>query len=261
MSVKIALCAPIPIEYKAARDILGLRENEPVTGCRLCTGEKSGIHVYCLLTGPGKARSAQATSALIGAIGPSLIVDTGTCAGLGPVAAIGDIILSTKSYEFDIAGAGIPTKKMDEMEVESGFRFLPRGTWETLVCRAGAYAQKLDLRVLEGAQATGEILVNIEKIRDSLFDLFQATGANWETAAVFLCALRASLPAISFRVVSDNGGRNALKEFREHARRQARNLYRFIDVLLSSGWFGGLLDEWSRVKDVVKKNLPGLVKP
>ncbi len=261
MSVKIALCAPIPIEYKAARDILDLRENEAVAGCRLCTGEKNGIQVYCILTGPGKARSAQATAALIGAIGPSLIVDSGTCAGLGPVTAIGDIILSTKSYEFDIGGSGLPTKKMDEMELESGFRFLPRETRETLVCRAGACAQKLDLRVLEGAQATGEILINLDKIRESLYELFRATGGNWETAAVFLCALRASVPAVSFRVVSDNGGRNALREFREHARREARNLYRYIDVLLSAGWFGGLLDEWSRVKEVVKKNLPGLVKP
>ena len=150
---------------------------------------------------------------------------------------------------------------MKEMELESGFRFLPESAREALICRAGVCAGKLDLRVIEGAQASGEFFINSSGLKNRLFDLFRTAGGNWETAAVFVSALRASLPALSLRVVSDLGEGEAMKEFRSHARSEARNLFRLIDALVAAGWFHDLLNEWRNVKASVKRSLPGLVRP
>ena len=261
MSKKVVFITPIPIEFNAAKEIFGLSESKTVNGCRLCMIEKHGLCIYCLLSGPGKTRSAQATTAFIERYAPSLVIDTGTCAGLSPVIAIGDVIISYRCFEFDIGGQRFPTRKIKEMELESGFRFLSESVREVLICRAGVCAQKCNMRLIEATQAAGEILINSGELKNKLFELFQTAGGNWETAAVFLSSLRASLPALSLRIVSDLGETAAVKEFRSHAKSVARRLFQFIDALCSDGWFGKLLEEWMNVKDTVIERLPRSVLP
>ena len=58
---------------------------------------------------------------------------------------------------------------------------------------------------------------------------------------MFIAALKSSLPALSFRVVTDLGDRNALRDFRAQVRPRSRELYRYLGGLLESGWFGRFL--------------------
>jgi len=112
-----------------------------------------------------------------------------------------------------------------------------------------------------GNQACGEFLIHSRELRAELHGVFRATAGNWETAGVFIAALRASLPALSFRIVTDLGDRNALRDFRRQVRPRARELYRYLAGLTESGWFGRFLARWGRLEPSLLASLPSKVLP
>ena len=66
---------------------------------------------------------------------------------------------------------------------------------------------------------------------------------------MFIAALRSSLPALSFRVVTDLGDRNALCDFRRQVRPRARELYRYLSACWSTAGSNGSSSTgagWSR---------------
>ena len=71
-----------------------------------------------------------------------------------------------------------------------------------------------------------------------------ALASNWETAGVFIGALRARIPPLSLRAVSDLGDEDSLADFRRNARASAQGLYGFLRVLLEAGWFVDFLAVW-----------------
>jgi adenosylhomocysteine nucleosidase len=259
--MKLALITPIPIEFNSAKRILKLTEDTMYSGCRLGTGKRKNLGIFCCQSGSGKNRAAQATAALVMAYTPDLIVDTGTCAGLMADARIGDVILGKSCFEFDVGGQGLPRRMIREMELPSAFAFLSESSRQNLIREACAAPADGSYRVIAGIQASGEFLVNGVSMKNLLVELFHASGANWETAGVFVSALRAAIPAISLRTVSDLGDEQALKEFKMHARSAAQILFRHIDGLIASNWFGRFLAEWDKVPPGVKAKMPASVLP
>jgi nucleoside phosphorylase len=112
-----------------------------------------------------------------------------------------------------------------------------------------------------GNQACGEFLIHSGELREELHRVFRAAAGNWETAGVFIAALRAGLPALSFRIVTDLGDRNALRDFRGQVRSRSRELYRYIAGLVECGWFGRFLGHWGRLEPSLLESLPAKVLP
>jgi nucleoside phosphorylase len=81
-------------------------------------------------------------------------------------------------------------------------------------------------------------------VRDPLAALTAAAAASWETAGVFVAALRSGVPPLSLRAVSDLGDERAVQDFRRNARPVSRSLYALVRSLAESGWFAQLHGRW-----------------
>jgi adenosylhomocysteine nucleosidase len=242
--VRILLICPVPVEFTSCRSLLLLRDAAGLAGCRCARGSVAGIDVVAIQSGPGKARAAAATAAAAAATAPDLVADTGTCGALDPGLVVGAAIVGRSCVEYDISGSGLPRRLLREMRLPSALQFLPRSQAGRLIREAVEAGQGVELHVCEGDQACGEFLIQSPAVRDPLAALTGAVAANWETAGVFVAALRAGLPAVSLRTISDLGDERAVQDFRRNTRTVSRRLYGLVRSLAESGWFARLHGQW-----------------
>lgn len=259
--MKLLCICPIPPEFNACREILGLRDAKPVCGFRTARGTAGNIELVAMESGPAKARAAAATVAGCLSNTPDLVLDSGSCAAVEPGAFVGEVILCRDCYEYDIGGGGLPTKRIPEMKLSSAVSFLQSSDREAFLREAVEAGGPETVQVHVGNQACGELLVQAQTTKDRLHSLFQASGANWETAGVFVGALKNSIPPLSIRIVTDLGNERALLDFRANIRKQARELYRYIQVLAEYGWFATFVDCWRTLEPALKRRLEQSVLP
>ena len=257
--LKLLILCPIPVEYSACREVLALRDLPNLAGCRSGYASAREGELYCLESGPGKARATAAALLGVQRYGPDLLLDSGSCAGIEPGVSIGQIVAARECFEVDLAGTPFPRRLLPEMRLPSAFSFLPQQDGETLLRQAVEQGEAGCLQV--GNQACGEFLIHSGQLREELHRVFRASAGNWETAGVFIAALKCSLPALSFRVVTDLGDRNALRDFRAQIRPRSRELYGYLGGLLESGWFARFLRHWSLLQSSLLASLPARVLP
>jgi adenosylhomocysteine nucleosidase len=242
--MRILMICPVPIEFTSCRSLLSLRDAGVLAGCRCARGSVAGLEAVAVQSGPGKARAAAASAAAIAAVAPDLVVDSGTCGALEAGLVIGAAIIGRACVEYDISGSGLPQRIIPEMRLPSALALLPRPSADRLVRSAVEVGRGTDLHAREGVQACGEFFIQSPVVRDRLAALTGALAASWETAGVFVAALRAGVPPLSIRAVSDLGDERSLRDFRRNARRVSRALYAYVRSLAASGWFGQLDGRW-----------------
>ncbi len=93
------------------------------------------------------------------------------------------------------------------MRLPSGLQLVARREAQRLVRAAAELGNGLGLQVRSGTQACGEFFIQSAQVRESLHAVSGAMACNWETAGIFIGALRAGVPPLSLRVVSRPGGR------------------------------------------------------
>jgi nucleoside phosphorylase len=259
--MKILIVCPIPVEYAACRESLVLRDQPSLAGCRSSHGTIGACELQAVESGPAKARAAAATASGLEHFEPDLVLDTGSCAGVEPGTVIGEIVLCRECFEADISGSGFPRNSIPEMRLPSALGFLPQEAREDLLRKAVEQGQLLGRRVRPGNQVCGEFLIHSPEMRGELYRLFQASAGNWETAGVFVPALKNAVPALSFRVITDLGDAQALSDFRRNVKTRTRELYRYLGALMEYGWFELFREHWARLDRVVQQGLPGMVLP
>ena len=259
--MKLLILCPIPVEYSACRSSLSFRELPGLTGRRACYGTMGEAEVFAVETGPGKARAAASAAFAIRRLGPDLLLDSGSCAGIEPGTVIGEIVVARECYEVDLAGTPFPRRVLPEMRLESALSFLPVESAAGLLREAVELGRAGGWNLRAGNQACGEFLIHSEPLRAELYGIFQAAAGNWETAGVFIAALKASLPALSFRVITDLGNQYALRDFLRQVKPRSRELYAFLGELARAGWFGRFLLHWGRLEKPILDSLPSRVLP
>jgi adenosylhomocysteine nucleosidase len=259
--VRVLLICPIPLEYTSCRAALALRDTQGLLGCRIARGAVGSVDIMAVETGPGKARAASATVGAIGQFQPDLVVDTGTCGALDAELIINAVVLATSCLEYDISGTGLPQRIIPEMRLPSALELLPRREGQKLSRSLTELGKDRGLHLRTGVQACGEFFIQTQQVRESLMAVTGAAGCSWETAGVFVAALRSRIPPLSMRIVSDLGDEDALRDFRRNAKRCAQELYRFIRDSVESGWFGQLHDQWKAMPRGQLDRLPQRVLP
>lgn len=259
--MRLLLVCPIPLEYTSCRTALSLRDTQGILGCRAARGAVGNVDIMAVETGPAKARAAAGTVAAIGGFQPDLVADTGTCGALDGDLIINTIVLGMSCLEYDISGYGLPQRIIPEMKLPSIFELLPRREGQKLVRAFTELGKDSGLHVRTGIQACGEFFIQSAQVRESLQGVSGALASSWETAGVFVGALRARIPPISIRIVSDLGDEEALREFRRNARRCSQTLYRFLRACLESGWFTSVYEQWKQAPRGHVDRLPSRVLP
>jgi adenosylhomocysteine nucleosidase len=224
-------------------------------------GAVGNDEVTAIESGPAKARAAAATVAAIGRYQPELVVDTGTCGALDGDLIVNAVVLATTCIEFDISGNGLPHRIIAEMKLPSAFDLVPRREGQKLMRSLIELGKDQGLHVRAGIQASGELFIQSVQVRESLFALSGALACNWETAGVFVGALRSRVPPLSLRIVSDLGDEDALYDFRRNARRAAQALYRLLREAFESGWVASFHELWKEVPRGQREKMPQRVLP
>ncbi len=242
--MRILVICPIPLEFASCRASLSLRDSDQVLGCRTARSSIANVEIAALQSGPAKARAASATVAGISWFKPDIVVDTGTCAALDGDLIVNSIVLAVGCIEYDISGSGLPSRIIPEMRLPSGLQILARKEAQRLARAAAELGSGLGLQVRSGVQACGEFFIQSATVRESLRAISGAEACNWETAGVFVAALRSRVPPLSLRVISDYGDEDSLRDFRRNARRSSQMLYRFLRSGIESGWVQDFYEQW-----------------
>ncbi len=230
-------------------------------GARTSRGAVGNVDIMAMETGPAKARAAAATVAGIAQFQPDLVVDTGTCGALDGELIVNAVVLGMSCLEYDISGYGLPNRIIPEMKLPSVFELLPRREGQKLARAFAELGKDHGLHTRSGIQACGEFFIQSAHVRESLQAVSGAIACSWETAGVFVAALRSRIPPLSIRVVSDLGDEDAFRDFRRNARRCSQGLYRFIRDCLESGWFVSVYEHWKSVPRGHVERLPQKVLP
>lgn len=259
--MRLLLICPIPLEFTSCRTALSLRDSPPVMGCRCARGAVGNVDIMAVESGPAKARAAACTAACIGQFQPDLVADTGTCGGLDGDLIVNAVVLGMSCLEYDISGYGLPHRIIPEMKLPSIFELVPRKESQKLTRSFTELAKDHGLHVRTGIQACGEFFMQSVSVRDTLQSVSGAAACSWETAGVFVAALRARVPPLSIRIVSDLGDEDALRDFRRNARRCSQGLYRFLRDGLEAGWFAEVYEQWKQAPRSLVERLPSRVLP
>jgi adenosylhomocysteine nucleosidase len=259
--VRVLLVCPIPLEYSSCRAALALRDAPAIAGCRVARGRSGNVDIMSVESGPAKARAATSTVAAIGQFQPDLVVDTGTCGALDGEIIVSTVVLGTSCLEYDISGYGLPYRIIPEMKLPSVFDLFPRREGQNLSRAFTEQGRDHGLQVRTGIQACGEFFIQSAQVRESLRTMSGAIACSWETAGVFVAALRSRIPPLSIRVVYALGDEDALRDFRRNARRCSQGLYRFIGNSLESGWLMKVYEQWKLAPRGHADRLPQRVLP
>ena len=224
-------------------------------------GAVGNVDIMAVETGPAKARAAASTVAAISSFQPDLAADTGTCGALDGDLIVNTLVLGMSCLEYDISGYGLPHRIIPEMKLPSIFELFAKRDSQKHVRTLTELGKDNGLHVRTGVQACGEFFIQSSQVRESLQAVSGAVACSWETAGVFVGALRARVPPLSIRIVSDLGDEDALRDFRRNARRCSQRLYRFLRNALESGWFTGVYEQWKEAPRGMVERLPSRVLP
>lgn len=259
--MRILMVCPIPLEFTTCRSIFSMRDGPNVLGCRSAQGTVSGMDIAAVETGPAKARAAAGAVAGIHHFHPDLVLDTGTCGALDRELIVNGIVFAQSCVEYDISGTGLPHHVIPEMKLPSAFSFIPARESDTLIRNAIRIGRDLGFHVRSGIQACGEFFIQSSQVREPLAQVTSAVACNWETSSVFVGSLRAKIPPLSIRVVSDHGDEDSLRDFKKNARKSSQELYRYIRGLVEAGWISDFRTCWLKLSAAEVEKMPASVLP
>ncbi len=193
----IALLAALRHELRPLL-ALGNWRREKLSGRDFYFRDFNGCRVVATTSGLGKVMAAATTQLLIDRFASRVIVNFGSCGGLDPGLAIGDLVLASAVVEYDFISHHKPAPK--------------------LVCDAGLL-DRLGERFPElrqGCLASADRNADTPAIRRRLNSEYQALVADWEGAAVVRVAARMGCRALVLRGVTDSGADELTAEYERH---------------------------------------------
>ncbi len=225
---KICLLAPLRHELKPLLQRASWRK-ETVFQRDFYFLERGGGGIVATTSGLGKVMAAATTQFLLDRFTPELLLNFGSCGGLAPGLAIGDLVLAERVVEYDFISHHKPSPSL-----------APAGE---LPARLAAALPALALR--PGCLASADRNADTPAIRERLYRDYQALAADWEGAAVARVAARRGVPVLILRGVTDLGEDELSVEYEKHfagvLERVAEGVLEVVDYLLAVG--GDLLPE------------------
>lgn len=155
----------------------------------LTINDKS-VDVCYARIGWGKISAAAGTQYVIDRWNPKLLINIGTCGGIGGRVNTGDVILATQTYIYDMhVEIGDPVGEHDFYAIEQDI--------------SGLAEDNLPLGIRKGAILTGDSDLKVSDIARLTSRYATALAADWESGAVAFVASRNKIRCLILRYVSD----------------------------------------------------------
>jgi adenosylhomocysteine nucleosidase len=181
MSTRIGILAPMPNELRPVVRTLGLHRDGELGGLPRHTGSRAGVALVATRTGIGLALAAEATTRLLDAESPDLVIVSGIAGGIPGASEVGDLV--------------VPETVVD-----------------------GATGERFGAAALPGVTGAGAIRTgDVDSYRLTPAELGELcadgfVALDMETAAVARVCAERDVPWLAFRGISDMAGDTSVGE-------------------------------------------------
>ncbi|HDS16836.1 MAG TPA: hypothetical protein ENN66_09585 [Proteobacteria bacterium] len=173
---------------------------EKIAGRHFYRRDYSGKEVVVTTSGLGKVMAAATTQMLIDRFSAELVLNFGSCGGLAPDLAVGDLVLASRVIEYDFSSEHkpVPITDCDPLLVSALQR-----EFSALRC---------------GPLASADRNADTAAVREELHARYLALAADWEGASIVRVARRMGIPALVLRGVTDIGETALVAEYERNYR-------------------------------------------
>lgn len=171
-------------------------------------GRLEGHRVLLAECGIGKVNAAALTQALLGA-GATRLVFTGVAGAVHPDLNVGDVVVGSEAVQHDVDVTGLGYQPGEVPGSGKVWQADPQ-----LVAAAHAAAAELDVKVMVGRVASGDLFVADAEATARLREKFGALCTEMEGAAVAQVCHRWGVPFVIVRSISDSADHSANVDFR-----------------------------------------------
>lgn len=215
------------------QEIAWLRQNTSIEssvtygGVAFTRGVLCGQSVVIAASGVGKVNAGLATQILIDRFHVKRIIFTGTAGAIDPGLRIGDVILSTKTqqYDVDFSALGFPPGVIPDLGTSV---FVADPSPLHAAQGAARTLQDQKFRVLKGKILTGDRFVATADLARILRKTFHGVCVEAEGGAVGQVAYRNKVPYLVVRGISDKVGRTGPESYERFGKLAAGHAQRIV---------------------------------
>jgi adenosylhomocysteine nucleosidase len=221
----VGIIGAMDSEVTLLKSALQNAQEEKVGGLTLSTGNIGQAHVVLAKCGVGKVNAALCAQIMIDRFSADCLINTGAAGGIGADGelAVGDFVIGTEAvqYDFDVTAFGHAKGYMCtgvQHEQPTIYHSDP-----LLVAAVERSATKWlpQFKLKNGRIATGDTFVSESRVKNELWQDFQATAAEMEGAAIAQTATANDIPFVIVRAISDLADDSAATSYDEFEKEAA----------------------------------------
>lgn len=232
---KIAVIGAMDCEIELLRGLLKNPEEINAGRFTVFKGIIGNHEVIVARSGVGKVAAASCTQFLTDKFQPDYIINTGVAGGIAEDLSIGDVVVATKlvHHDFDATALGYargyicnginpkePTIFYSDEELNKKFLEVTKKTLP-------------EKSLHKGLIASGDMFIGTSSKKEELKELFGATAAEMESAAIAQTAFLNHIPFLIVRAISDLADGTKTENFGEFEHHSAQISAEIIKNLLN----------------------------
>lgn len=186
--------------------------------------DKNCILVEC---GVGKVNAARCTQILIDNMKVDYIFNIGVAGGIGSMLKVGDIVVGKKlvQHDFDITAFNHEKGYIPNVGV-----FVESD--KKLVKLAESFNDEIDVNVLSGTIASGDIFCTETWMSEKIRNKFDALCVEMEGASIAQVCYLSHVPFLILRSISDVPNNDNVITYEEFLEMSSKNVARFMNKIL-----------------------------
>lgn len=167
------------------------------------------LDVVLTVCGIGKVNAAICAQALIDKYKPDYIINTGVAGGIDPSVNVSDVVVSTDliEHDFDCRAFGYELGQIPRIK---NWKFKAD---DTLAKKAVSAGEKIGAAMHTGRIISGDIFVNDNDVKQTLYKKFGAKCCEMEGAAIAHTAQENNVPFVVIRSISDKADDDSAGDF------------------------------------------------
>lgn len=211
---KIGIIAAMEEEFNAIKNIMQNAKNTKIYELTFAIGQIQNKECILVKCGVGKVNAARVTQILIDSFFIEYIINVGSAGALNPLLNIGDIIIGEKviQHDFDITAFGHPKGYITDVgDIIESEKYLVQKFMK--IVNALDYKR---YKVKKGIIASGDIFCTDIKMKEKIYQKFNAECVEMEGAAIAQVCHLDNIPFLIIRSISDSPNENNTITFQQY---------------------------------------------
>lgn len=207
----LAVIGAMDCETETLKTVLSDLRDLSHHGFEVFSGKINEHKVIVSKSGVGKVNAAITTQYIIDTFAPDYIINTGVAGGIADDLKIGDIVIATSlvQHDFDASALGYPIGYIcDGIKSDKPTYFY--GDAKLINMYENALKEtELDVNIHKGVIASGDTFISSNTKKQEIKEMFNATAAEMEGAAIAQTADKNDIPFMVVRAISDLANNSA----------------------------------------------------